>query len=233
MPDKKRLSTQALGVVKSAARVLEVLEFMADRRRPVTVGELCVALGYPQSSTSVLLKSLQQLGYLAYDSDGRRYHLTLRVPFLGRGLATEADDLEERMQSLQSATDALVVAAHRTGTDWQIIHRVGSPNERFQVGATRPLNETALGHVLMAYLDDAEVLRIARRLHALAAPDADVLPPDALSRAVAESRCRRYALSFARDDGTAMVASFAPAFPGHPALAVGAVLPAPALRLQL
>jgi DNA-binding IclR family transcriptional regulator len=70
-------------VVKSAARVLEVFEYFAGRKTPATVGEVCSALGYPQSSTSVLLKSLLTLGYLSYDSGTRRYAPSVKVASLG------------------------------------------------------------------------------------------------------------------------------------------------------
>lgn len=58
-------------VVKSAGRVLQILEFFDDVKREANVVEICRALGYPQSSTSVLLRSLVQLGYLAYTPKGR------------------------------------------------------------------------------------------------------------------------------------------------------------------
>jgi DNA-binding IclR family transcriptional regulator len=70
-------------IVKSAARALEVLEYFATRRSPATVGEICSALELPQSSTSVLLKTLLKLGYLDYIRDGRRYFPTAKVAALG------------------------------------------------------------------------------------------------------------------------------------------------------
>ncbi len=83
-------------VVKSAARVLEVFEYFAGRRTPATVGEVCNALGYPQSSTSVLLKSLFTLGYLSYDQGSRRYSPSVKVATLGEWipeeLQSDADD---------------------------------------------------------------------------------------------------------------------------------------------
>ena len=69
--------------VKSARRVLEVLELFAERRGPLTVGEVAAALAYPQSSASVLLQSLVALGYLVHDRGQRTFLPTLRVAFLG------------------------------------------------------------------------------------------------------------------------------------------------------
>ena len=92
-------------VVKSAARVLEVFEYFAGRRTPATVGEVCNALGYPQSSTSVLLKSLFTLGYLSYDQGSRRYSPSVKVATLGEWIPEElqadADDVGHSMTSIQ------------------------------------------------------------------------------------------------------------------------------------
>ena len=71
------------GVIKSAKRVLELFEYFAECRRPLSVTDLVRGLDYPQSSASVLLKSLTRLGYLDYDRQKRLYRPTLRVALLG------------------------------------------------------------------------------------------------------------------------------------------------------
>ena len=93
-------------VVKSAARVLEVFEYFAGRRTPATVGEVCNALGYPQSSTSVLLKSLLTLGYLSYDQGSRRYSPSVKVATLGEWIPEElqpdAEDGDHSTPTIQA-----------------------------------------------------------------------------------------------------------------------------------
>ncbi|MEZ5640799.1 MAG: helix-turn-helix domain-containing protein [Burkholderiaceae bacterium] len=69
--------------VKSAQRVLELLEYFAEERRPAAVGEIAQTLGWPQSSTSVLLKCLSEAGY--FDQDARR---GMYVPNVRLALAT-------------------------------------------------------------------------------------------------------------------------------------------------
>ena len=48
--------------VKSAARVIELLEYFAKARAPVPLKDICAELRYPQSSTTALLKTLTTLG---------------------------------------------------------------------------------------------------------------------------------------------------------------------------
>ena len=65
-------SQAASAAIKSAQRTLAVLEYFQTHRRAAAVGEIAAALGMPQSSTSMLLKSLLSLGYLEYTASSRR-----------------------------------------------------------------------------------------------------------------------------------------------------------------
>ena len=49
-------------MIKTAGRVFEVLEYLREVRRHVTVREVSEQLGYPLSSAQVLMKSLATLG---------------------------------------------------------------------------------------------------------------------------------------------------------------------------
>ena len=58
-------------VVKSAARVFEVLELFSELQRPLSVREIATRCRYPGSSAAALLTSMKVLGYLAYDERKR------------------------------------------------------------------------------------------------------------------------------------------------------------------
>ena len=49
--------------VKSAARAIEILDYFRTAQQPRSLKLICEGLGYPQSSTTVLLKTLTSLGY--------------------------------------------------------------------------------------------------------------------------------------------------------------------------
>src|SRR5690606_41118792 len=61
-------------VVKSAGRALQILEYFDAVQREASVSEISRALHCPQSSTSVLLRSLVHLGYLQNDRYRRTYY---------------------------------------------------------------------------------------------------------------------------------------------------------------
>ncbi|SUW01020.1 transcriptional regulator [Bordetella pertussis] len=50
--------------VKSAVRVIQILEYFDTVRREAGVLEISRALGFPASSTAGILRSLQRLSYL-------------------------------------------------------------------------------------------------------------------------------------------------------------------------
>jgi DNA-binding IclR family transcriptional regulator len=58
-------------VVKSAARVMRILEYFDRRKSCANVHAVATALGYPPSSTGALLRSLAATGYLHHDRANR------------------------------------------------------------------------------------------------------------------------------------------------------------------
>jgi hypothetical protein len=64
---------RAKGTVKSAGRVLQIFEFFDEIQREARVAEIAERLAFPQSSTSILLKCLVDLGYLDYLPEARSF----------------------------------------------------------------------------------------------------------------------------------------------------------------
>jgi len=50
--------------IKSAARALALIEYFNEKRGPASIKDICQALFMPQSSASMLVKCLAELGYL-------------------------------------------------------------------------------------------------------------------------------------------------------------------------
>lgn len=56
------------GMVKSATRVFELIELFEVERQPMRVSTIVEKLGAPQSSVSMLLKTLVARGYMEFDA---------------------------------------------------------------------------------------------------------------------------------------------------------------------
>jgi DNA-binding IclR family transcriptional regulator len=159
-------------VVKSAGRVLEIFEFFAHRQGPASVSEVAAALGYPISSTSVLLKSLLSQGYLEYLQPSRTYQPTIRFAVLGswmfERLFADEGAVLHLMDELQVKTRETIVLAMKHGWSLDYIRILQSiAPVRFEIkpGSRRSIWLPAAGKVLLAQLSDEAVSALLRRVN--------------------------------------------------------------------
>ena len=169
-------STRALdGVIKSAKRVLELFEFFAEHRRPLSVTDLVRGLDYPQSSASALLKSLTKLGYLDYDRFRRLYTPTLRVALFGGWVQDQLfsqSSLSQLIDELHAVSGCqTVILGMQNDIYVQYIHMVQSPRQEvpswyIKPGSLRPLCRSATGRILLSRKTDVEVQQLLWRVNA-------------------------------------------------------------------
>ena len=158
--------------VKSAVRVLEIFEHFAQTRAPASVMEVSKALGFPQSSTSALLKSLVALGYMDYDGNARSYIPNLRLALLSTWIEKGAyrdEALIRRLERIRDLSGETVVLGLRNGVHAQyvVILEAERPIRlHMKMGVLRPLTRTAIGRALLVSESDAEIGRIVRRINA-------------------------------------------------------------------
>lgn len=206
-------------VVKSAARALQILEFFDDVRYGANVIEISRALSYPQSSTSVLLRSLVTLGYLDYDRRARSYRPTSRVRLLGNWIEPElfqGGTLLDLMSELNEETSDVVVLASRNALSSQYIHVVQAKTTlrlHLTPGTMRPIASSATGWILLSKLPDLEVAKLVRRINAEAGPsDTLVRAPELLRRL---EQIRRDGYAFCHSQITPGAAILAMPLPPH------------------
>ena len=213
--------------VKSAHRVLEVLEYFAQGTSKATVMQIAKDLAYPQSSTSVLLASLAQLGYLRFESEDRTYAPTLRVMLLGSWLQDRLfahGSLVSEMERLRERTGQTVMIGLRQGVHVRFIlslHGKDPQSLRYPVGVLRPVCRSAVGKVLLSRLPDAEIQRITRTANAQVEDVADSVSPMDVMAEVEEIRQRGWALAVDYPQpNRASLAMALPAMAGQPPMSV-------------
>jgi len=188
-------------IVKSVARTLEILEFFDEVRQPVNVITVSLALGYPQSSTSALLRSMVAMGYLKFDRVQRTYLPTDRVSLLGcwlnPKLFAEAS-LPRLLHAIAERSGQLVLLGARNGDHAQYI-QVLDPNNavdhHIRLGTKRPLATSGIGKALLSAHDDNEVKRIFHRINAYRSSDADLVRIPDLLESLADVRQKGYFVS--------------------------------------
>ena len=189
----------AASVVKSAGRALQVLELFESGRRPLRATEIAQAMEMPQSSTSMLLRSLRELGYLDFDPRAKTYLPSLRVALLGAWLGASGvrdGRLIGMLEHLARTTGHSAMLATRHGIFSQYVYIVPSDRAmRYQmpVGTKRLLVRSGSGVMLLADEPDAEIAALARR-SATEFPDHEIDVPAVMAR-VAQARAQGWYLS--------------------------------------
>jgi DNA-binding IclR family transcriptional regulator len=202
VPEKKHVvgKRPALppGVVKSAGRVLQILEFFDDVRREVNVIEMCTVLGYPQSSTSALLRSLVLLGVLNYNRVTRLYSPTIRMALLGSWVSERlfgSGQLLRMTEAINRRTGQAVLVATRNGRFAKYIHVVQATKLarlHITLGTERPLAASGTGYAILSTYPDAEVRKIVHAINAYTTAREEVISIADLLPILARIRKRGY-----------------------------------------
>ncbi len=182
--------------VKSAARVLDLLEMLAAFSRPIGVSEAARRLVAPKSSTQALLGTLLARGYV--ERVGAEY--VLAPALRGRGwaggpfgeLRRIARPVMETIVARTGESSFLAVAT----ADWQVqyVDKVPSPNPvRYDadIESARPAHATSAGLIILACKDDDE-----RERFVATAPLAPLTP-----QTIVDRDALRAVLDAARRDG--------------------------------
>ena len=186
--------------VKSAARVLEILEYLAGSDRDLTLTEIATALRLPKSSTWLLLQTLIGSGYLESASPSGPFSLGPKVMELAGAYSRKVSLLQCFPTVARAVVDACqetVQLAVLSGTEVLYLAKEdGTRPVRLvsETGRRLPAHATALGKVLLAYLSDEEVDRrfVGRSLPRLTAHTITSIPD--LKRELAVVRARGYAV---------------------------------------
>lgn len=168
--------------VKSAERALHVLELFELLQRPASLTEIAASLGYPASSTSVLVGTLCRMGYLNRDPATLLFAPTMRLPLLGgwiRAGGAGGAALARLVAEARRATGMSAVLSMRHGISVQYVHvdRVapqGFSSNRPNAGDLRPICASATGFVMLAEEDDERIGLIARTASALQRRPVDI-----------------------------------------------------------
>jgi len=187
--------------VKSALRVLELLEHFAEERRPAAIGDVASGLGWPQSSTSVLMRCLVDAGYMDQDRRTGLYAPSVRVALATAWIQDHLysdHNLLRLMEGVREQTGHTVMIGERRGIHVRYLHVLQSTREgRFtaKTGSLRPLFGSAAGRMLLTRLPQREVAILLRKANAVEADTRRRHDFDRISRDIERARREGHAES--------------------------------------
>jgi DNA-binding IclR family transcriptional regulator len=149
------------GTVKSADRVLTILDLLAERDA-LTFSEIVAALSLPKSSVHNLLATMIDRDYVEYDAAAKTYGLGIRVWQIGRArrdVEHLRTVLKPLMDQLRERTEETVQLARLEGADAVYLEISESPHPMklsSTPGVRLPAHASGIGKVLLAALDPAD-----------------------------------------------------------------------------
>ena len=161
------MQTRDPPLIPAVNRALNILEFVAQERVPVTIKDIATSLQIPNTTAFRMVKQLQSRGYLEEsDQQPGTYHLGLQVFVLFNGM-TYINNLRQvshvELDRLASESHQAVQMGILKGCNVTYVEQILPPNPVliYTTPYTElPLNVSAGGKVLAAYSSPAELDRL-------------------------------------------------------------------------
>jgi len=185
--------------VPATLRTLAVFETFAREQRELSNAEVARLIGLPESSTSDLLHTLHEAGYLLRTLRSRRFYPTRRMLDLARQWA-ERDPIAtfsaEAIATLSERTGETAVCGRPDATRVQVVaFQEGSHVLRYMLkpGDRLSWHASAMGKALLSLLPATEMRRIIQERPLRAFGPSTITDPDVLERGIEEVRARGWA----------------------------------------
>jgi len=156
------MATQRTYLVPSTMRAMRVLEFLAHSKRGASVSNVSRGLALPKSSTYLLLKTLEQEGYLQRSAWSGKFYFGVRLVRLCRSALANLDLREVArpwLTNLMRQTGITVHLAVLEGNEAVIIDRISPPGSAAGadwVSRRLDVNCTGVGKALAACLPEEQ-----------------------------------------------------------------------------
>lgn len=150
--------TEAKHKAPAAAATIGTVEAMAKQVRPMTLSEISAATGINKNMISRILHDLTDAGWVVADGETGKYSLTLQLFRLGsaalgqKTLCGCAGPYLERLNELTG--ECIQLALLEDGKALYVAQRdcLGGAGVRGRVGMSYPLDTTAPGKILKAFV---------------------------------------------------------------------------------
>jgi IclR family acetate operon transcriptional repressor len=202
--------------VKSALRVLDVLEFFARTAEPASLARLCAELDMPKSSGHALMETLRRQGYVYWLGRHQGYYPTRRWRDLGEAITRHDPILPlvaDVLQKISDETGETAIIAKQEENHVLYLDVVEPDRTlRFSAyaGQVKPMHSAASGRALLALqpVDDQNRVLSQLKLEAFSAQTVTRL--DDLKQLITDGQKRGYhvAIGEYQPDTTAIAAGF-------------------------
>lgn len=153
--------------IQSVDRALMLIELLAGREQPMLLGELAEKSGLNMSTCHHLVGTLVARGYVLHVGRNRGYMLSLKLADLAAATRDRFDlaglvqsDLQALNEHLRESVQMATMRDARLVTELRFGSMMPSHIEPDEVRKMRAAHATATGKAILAWLPEAEMLRI-------------------------------------------------------------------------
>jgi DNA-binding IclR family transcriptional regulator len=190
----------------TALKAFKVLDFVAEKRAPVTVADVVTGLGLDRAGAYRMLLTLVESGYITRASD-RSYRLSLKVMSLAQSLNDDETRNQRILECLRAISEKTLETVHYSVLDGRaaVLAKRAKGTQRvavdFEIGDRSPLYCSSVGKVLLAY-DNGGLVDAVISDGLIKVGPKTITDPDAFRaelRKVRAERCAYDDLEFAED----------------------------------
>ncbi len=149
----------------SIGRVFAILGAIGDSGE-IGISELSQRLGMSKTTVHRVIQTLKALGYVTQEIETERYRLTIRLFELGAKALESVDLVREADVEMRRIGQATREAVHLGAFDEDAIiyiHKIDADyglRMQSRIGRRNPLHSTAIGKVLLAWMDPADAREV-------------------------------------------------------------------------
>jgi len=151
--------------VAAVNKVFAILQALGENNQ-IGISELSQRLVMSKSTVHRFLQTLKALGYVAQEEDTDRYRLTIRLFELGSKALESVDLVREADVQMRHLSKLTREAIHLGAFDENsivYIHKIDADYDlrmQSRIGRRNPLYSTAIGKVLLAWMDPADAREV-------------------------------------------------------------------------
>lgn len=167
MTDSAQAEPRAPRTIQSVDRALALIEILAGRDQPMLLGDLAETSGLNVSTCHHLVGTLVTRGYVLHVGRNRGYMLSLKLADLADAARHQFDlgglvqpDLMALNESLRESVQMAVLRGTQLVTQLRFGSMMPTHVEPDEVRKMRAAHATATGKAILAWLPEAEMLRI-------------------------------------------------------------------------
>lgn len=193
-------------LVPSTMRAMSILEYLAQAKRGASISEISRNLALPKSSTYLVLKTLEQGGYLRRNVQSGRYYFGPRLVSLSRKIIENLDLREVArpvLSMLMRQSGMSVHLAVLEGNEAVIIDRSEPPGSGAGadwVGRRLDVNCTGVGKAIAAFLSSEQFAQVITAQRFARHNENTIVTVGGLKRELAKVREEGYAVDDEEDE---------------------------------